>query len=341
MKKVLFAALTFIVLLSSCSNDDIIIEKNDSINDVNVSVSLLNFFSSYNFYDTRHDIDVSEDYKTFYSEYKKYIQVRTLFYNNKGMLVDSLISYSTNTNEVNNTIKLSAGKYTVVSTLTFADEINGDKFSWWSLENKERLSTVALKLEYNGRWCIMSYSSKELEVFDGQTVNVNMDPMPIGALGYMYLQNFWCTNYANYPNISDNGVRELCLFTKDKAIGYKLDPTVSNKYIYNDDAGKNTWYFLSNRLEPTDFDDDWTFFKSNLYSYFYILAPQVHTTFGCVYKGETSFDGYGENTITIQNGKTYLAYWDYFEIGNPFFGIADNKHWNTYSSEAKNMLMRE
>ncbi|MBQ5475593.1 MAG: hypothetical protein IIT65_13155, partial [Lachnospiraceae bacterium] len=46
------------------------------------------------------------------------------------------------------------------------------------------------------------------------------------------------------------------------------------------------------------------------------------------------FNGYGEQTCNITSGKVYLAYWDYFKVGNPYFGIADNNHWNRYETRA-------
>ena len=119
MKRILFSALLVFAFVTSCKNDDIIIVKNDSVNEVNVNVSLSNFFSSYNYNDTRHDISVTEDYRTFNSEFNKYIHVRTLFYNSQGNLVDSLVTYSTSTNAVSESIKLAPGTYTVITTLNF------------------------------------------------------------------------------------------------------------------------------------------------------------------------------------------------------------------------------
>ena len=340
MKKFLYSLLGFAALFTaSCTNDDINIEKRDSVNDVNVTVSLSNFFSSYNYEDTRHGLSAASDYRTFNSEYDLYIQVRTLVYDRNGLLIDSLLNYSTNTNAVTSTLQLPAGGYTIVSTLTFADETSGDDASWWYLVNKDRLSTATLRSRNRQtKWCIMSYDAKQVTVSSNQTTSISMTPQPIGALGYFYLENFWCVNESTYPQISDNGIRSLCLYSQNIANEYKLDPNAVDKYIYVGDAGEHSWWFLSDRLEPTDFNSEWTFFKTNLYDYFYMLAPQAHMIFGYIPEGETSFNGYGEATYSIQSGRTYLAYWDYFQIGNPYFGIADNNHWNTYSSNVKSIV---
>ena len=61
MKKVILAAISVVALLAmSCSNDEITVVKDDKVNDVNVSVSLSNFFSSYNFNDTKHNRQVTD-----------------------------------------------------------------------------------------------------------------------------------------------------------------------------------------------------------------------------------------------------------------------------------------
>ena len=340
MKKFLYAILFGSLLLSSCKNDDILVEVNDNVNDVNISVSLSNFFSSYNFNDTRHDVTVTDDYRTFNSEHDLYIQVRTLVYDSNGVLKDSLLSYSTNTNGVSKAMKLSSGNYTIVSTLTFADQTNGYDASWWFLVDKEKLSTAKMKCRNRySKWSIMSYDVKTITVTSGKSVSVSMTPVPIGALCYMFLQNFQYKNEATYGTKADNDIRSLCLYSQNIANTFKLDPNATDRYEYLRDAGLNRWYFLSSYMEPQDFNDDWTFFETNLYDFFYILTPDPHVVFGYTLDGNDIFTGYGEATYNIQNGTTYLAYWDYFKVGNPYFGIADNSHWNTYSSSAPSMII--
>ena len=69
-----------------------------------------NFFSSYNYNDTKHDIKLGDDYRVFHSEYDKYIQVRVLFYSKEtGNLVDSVLVYSENTNTQKVSVSLPAG----------------------------------------------------------------------------------------------------------------------------------------------------------------------------------------------------------------------------------------
>lgn len=343
MKNIFYSVFCGLTLVTaSCSNDDILVETNEKVNEVNVNVSLANFISGYNFNDTRHDISVTEDFRTFNSESEKYIHVRTLLYNSQGDLVDSLITFSSTTNAISKSIKLAAGNYTVVTTLNFADEMSADG-SWWDLYDKEKLSTAYLSpYRRNSIWCIMSYAAQTITVSPGNTTNVSVIPTPIGALGYMYLQNFQYKNEATYGTVADNGVRSIALYSQKVADGYKLDPNASDKYVYLKATASGSWYYLSSKLEPSDFSQskDYGYFRTNLYDYLYILAPSFNATFGYVLDGESSFSGYGEGNYTIQNGQTYLAYWDWFQVGNPYFGIADNNHWHSYASNARSLTSK-
>lgn len=341
MKKILFLALCGMALfVTSCGGDDPDPSSPDggfsgTKISVNVEVSLSNFFSSYNFNDTKHGTSVTEDFRTFHSEFEKFIHVRTLFYNNRGTLVDSLVVYSDNEkNSIQKNIKLPEGTYTVVTTLNFADEERSD-MSWWTLCDKQNLSTAYLK-PYTRftKWAIMSYDAKTITVESGNTTTVRMTPSPIGALGYMYLENFYKDQFGNE---ADNKIRSLALYSQTIADGFRLDPTASDRYMYMGATGSDSWYYLSDKLEPTDFNKSWEYFQSNLYDYFYILAPSFNATFGYVLEGENFFHSYGEASYTITNGQTYLAYWDYLVYGNPYFGLADNNHWNNYDMKSANM----
>ncbi|MBO5613750.1 MAG: hypothetical protein J5905_04505 [Prevotella sp.] len=335
MKKILFSALCGLAMITtSCDNDDILIEADNNVNEVNVNVSLSGLFSSYNYNDTQHDESVTEDFRTFNSEFGKYIHVRTLFYNSQGNLVKELSSFSTNTNTVSNSAKLAEGTYTVISILNFADD-QTEEDSWWDFYEKEKLSTAYIR-PYGrfSKWCIMSYASQSISVTAGRTTNISMTPAPVGALGYMFAQNFQYKNEASFGTVADNGVRSIALYSQKVAEGYKIDPNASEKFIYKEATGTGSWYFLSNELTPSSFSSskDYGYFRTNLISYFYILAPSFNATFGYMLEGESGFNGYGEANYTITNGQTYLAYWDWFQVGNPYFGVADNNHWNTYSS---------
>ena len=177
----------FAFIVSSCSNDPIEVVSGQT---VEVSVNLNNFFSSYNYNDTKHDIKLGDDYRVFHSEYDKYIQVRVLFYSKEtGNLVDSVLVYSENTNTQKVSVSLPAGEYYAISTLAFADEksIEG---TWWDIAGKEKLATAKMVpyLRWS-KWSILSVDTKQFSVVENGA-SVTLTPKPVGAMGYYFFQNF-------------------------------------------------------------------------------------------------------------------------------------------------------
>ena len=336
MKKYFYLAMmALVVIFASCKNDDIEMKIGNA--EITVTVDPADLFSGYNFMDTEHDISVAETFRTFHSENDMFIQARTLFYSKEsGELIDSIVSYVNTTNEITNTKKISSGRYYVVTTLTFATK---NQNSYWSLKDKERLATAKLqpKTKYS-KWSVMSQSVDEVSI-DG-AVRYVTKPKPVGVLVYEYYQNFQYVSQASYGTVADNGIRALGILTQSTAESYNLDPNASNKFNYKE-AGKTNQWKIVNWNEPTEYDDSWTFFKTNLYGYCYIMEPSVKLTFGYSLKGEETFNPHGEGTYQLSAGKTYLAYWDYFQVGNPYFGIADNNHWNRYNTPTPSVTLYE
>ena len=328
--KISLAILSLVAFFaSSCSNDPIEVINSQTIE---VSVNLNNFFSSYNYNDTKHDLKLGDDYRVFHSENDKYIQVRVLFYNKEtGNLVDSVLVYSENTNTQKMSVSLPSGEYYAISTLAFADEESIES-AWWDIVDKEKLSTAKM-VPYSrfSKWAILSVDTKTVSV-GASGASVMLTPKPVGAMGYYFFQNFQYKDEESYGTNADNGIRYLNVYSQKIASAYYLDPNASDCFEYYSDAGRNSWYYLSKHVSPQDFNKDWTYFKTNLYGYFYILAPEFNLCFGYTLVGQSTFSVFRRQDCTIEYGKTYLAYWDYFKVGNPYFGIADNNHWNTYSS---------
>ena len=334
MKKILFGLVALSVgFFSSCSNDDIEITTTTApVQDaLTISVDLSKFYSGYTFDDTKHNIDqIAEAYRTFNSGSGMFIEVRTLIYNKSTeALVDSIVNYVSNTNSVTASKSLLPGDYYAITTLTFATK---NKVSYWKIEDKEKISTAKLspKNRYN-KWSILSLSTDNFSVTRTQQARVNTIPSPLGTLVYFYFQNFQYVDEASFGDIADNKVRRIALYTQRRADSYNIDPNATSKFNYAKETESGNWY-IDKVLEPDDFDDgSWTHFMTNLYSYTYVLEPEQLTKFGLVREGNSEFTGYGEQNTLFTPGTTYLAYWDYFKIGNPYLGVADNQHWNDYN----------
>lgn len=335
MKKVLFGLMALAIgMFSSCSNDEIPVDAPEApVTDaVTITVDPSTFYTGYDYDDTWHSVPrIAEAYRTFNSESGKYIQVRTYIYDkNTEELVDSVVNYVTTTNPITTSLNLMKGEYYAITTVNFADQISSNG-AWWHVYDRGKLSTAKLyPRNRNSKWSILSQSTESFSVVRGQHATLNTVPAPLGTLVYMFCQNFQYKDEATYGTIADNGIREISLYSRRKAESYNLDPNATSKYNFFEEGGANSWYYIMS-FEPKDFDSSWTFFQTNLYGYCYILEPQQTTCFGYVPEGKTTFSKYGEQDTNYISGKTFLAYWDYFKIGNPYFGIADNNHWNSYT----------
>lgn len=332
MRKILLGLFAFTIgVFSSCSNDDIVISESEPLT---LTVSLSNFFSCYDFEDTAHDINqIGEYFRTFNSEQGLSIQVRTLFYDKETeLLVDSVVNYVTNTNDVTASLNLVPGDYYAITTVCFALPSNGA--CYWDLVDKNKLSTVKIKNRYRSRWSILSQSTEEITIRENQVARLSTTPSPVGALVYNRFENFQYVSESTYGTIADNGVRLIGIFSRRLARSYNLSPNAVNKYNYSDDAGSNTWY-NNEVVEPSDFSTDWTYFKTNMYGFYYVLDPEQTITFGVMYEGDTGFSSYGEQIVEYTSGNMYLAYWDYFRIGEPYFGEANNNQWKSYKGTSQ------
>lgn len=334
MKNNFFCLIAILVgIFSSCSNDEIQIDKKISVvnNALTITVDLTNFYSSYTFDDTKHRIDqIAEAYRTFNSNNKMHIQVRTLIYDKASeLLVDSIVSYVTNTNSVTESLDLYPGDYYAVTTLAFATQ---NKRPLWNVIDGEKLSTAKLApLARESKWSILSESTDEFSVSRGQNAKINTVPKPLGALIYFLLENFQYKDELSYGyDAEDNGIRKIALYSLRKAVSYNLNPNATSKFNYAEETSQDNWYVVKSFV-PTNFKDEWTYFQGNMYGYCYILEPEQTTVFGLMREGDTGFSDYGQQKTTYVPGVTYLAYWDYFKVGNPYLGIADNNHWNSYN----------
>lgn len=331
MKKILFAiCIALSMIATSCTNDEInVYTEEGTVKDAAIfSVSLSDFYQSYNYVDTKHNISVAESFRSFNSESNKFIQVLVLIYNkDTGELVNYYLDYTTNTNKIDCKADLPEGQYYAITTLTFADGKDLDDCCW-AFDGLENIHTAKMSpREHATKWSIMSESAESFTVTKNHQTSVTITPKPVGSLCYFFAQNFQYKDESQYGTVSDNNVRAFALYTQNLATEYNLDPNSSSKYNYAEDPGKKTWWKLLYH-KPQDYKKDWTFFKADCYSYCYILAPKFNLCFGYVLKGADGFNQYGETSYTSKNGSMILAYWNWFSVGNPYFGPADNNHWN-------------
>lgn len=244
MKKIFNMLLVAVaVFFTACSNEAIEIETSASkvMNAVTVTVSPTNFIAPYNFKDTKHDVDVAENYRTFYSEQGGQIMARTYFYNKEtGELVDTVKSYVNSAdNDIVQNANLPTGSYYAISILC----ISYNQMPFWDIADRLTLETAKLvqKLAHS-RWNLLSVSTEEFTVKSGQHATLTTVPSPVGSLIYRFYENFQYKNQSSFPTVQDNGIRSIGIFTRNRAVAYKLNPNAANKYEYLADAGTNCNY---------------------------------------------------------------------------------------------------
>lgn len=332
----LFIIFTAFLSFSSCHNEDILIEDHKE-HKVDVTINLTDFFSCYDFVDTKHHLDLENNrrfkslkasdickslcsfYDPYNSVYNHYVKIQTtvLFYNKEdGRFVkaDTILVDDNTLKEVKVTERLNTGSYTAIAVLTF--KVDGDFH--WTLKEKESLNTVYLENSNCGAiWSIMSCASTEIVVGEKKENKCQMTPSPVGALCYSFFQNF---------NENDWIVDIRVYTTNDHVVGYRLNPSAPDKYVYSNNSGSFNGELI--RLVPSSFFDyEATYFQGDFFDYFYILAPQCNIRYTYYNKGDKKWWPVDMPTCDIESGKTYLAYWDYNHVDKPYFGKADNDHW--------------
>lgn len=338
MKKIYFLAVLFAgMAFTSCENDEIGVVLEDALvkgtGQLSITVNPSDFFACYNYEDKYHNINTAERFRTFNSSYGYFIELRSMVYNQEtDELVDSVVVKTlTNTNSYTSPkpIELPAGKYTVVSTLSFAVENNGSYISLWNVVDREKLSTVNMQARSrSSMWCILSVSTDDVEVVSDQTATLATTPHPVGSLVYSLFENFQFTSEASYGYTPDKtDLQRVSLYTQRTAISYNLSPKAVNKVNFLNEGTTSQMKALIGASKSSEG------YIKNTAAFSFLLEPQETIAFGLMHVDETTFTPYGQSTVQLEAGKTYLAYWDHFRLGAPYFGLADNNHFNTYTKK--------
>lgn len=344
MKKIYFLAVLFAgMAFTSCENDEIGVELDDALTkgtgQLTITVNPSDFFACYNFEDTYHhsnpseqSVNIAELYRTFNSTNGYLIELRSMIYDQeKDELKDSVVVKTlTNTNSYTSPkpIELPAGKYTVVSTLSFSVESKGSYIPMWNVDKREKLSTVNMRAYSRGNmWCILSVSTDDIEIKKDQTTTLSTTPKPVGSLVYLVFENFQYTNEASYGTPDNKDLEMVALYTQRTAISYNLSPKAVNKVNYLNEGVSHQWRAIAGATKSSDG------YIKDVSTFCFFLEPQETIVFGLKRVDETTFTPYGQNTVQLEAGKTYLAYWDHFKLGAPYFGLADNNHFNTYTKK--------
>ena len=293
MKKIILGALALVTLLvMSCKNDDIDIQKIDPNHTLTLSIA------SSPLYDTFGRSDYEDVWLS--RNYNYYVAITSLVYNSSGELVDSTSSYIKTFQNVEQKFKLVEGNYTVVTYETIVDGDNGYVSDYWILDGTQNLSTVMIKNNEKENYIlwdgVIGVTSKSVSLSSDKTESLS--PSAIGSLLTIEIANFDKSNYDI-----------VMLETKNVPVGYMLSPNSAEKYIYSEYLPRNTWHWRGYFYHKDDS------FESDERTTVYILeSGRINWCFGpSTVDSEgniASFTAYPNNSAyyTFQDGSDYYAY---------------------------------
>lgn len=227
MKRILFGALALTTLLvMSCKNDDIDIQKVDPNHTLTLSIA------SSPLYDTFGRSSYENEWLSRSNDY--FVAITSLVYNSSGELVDSTSSYIKTFQNVEQKFSLVEGNYTVVTYETLVDGNNGYVSDYWDLEGTKNLSTVMIKNNEKEDFVwwdgVVGVTSKSVSLSSDKTESLS--PSAIGSLVSIEIANF---------DKSDYDI--VLLETKNVPVGYMLSPNSTEKYVYSEYLEPNTWHW--------------------------------------------------------------------------------------------------
>ena len=302
MKKIIFGALALTTLLvMSCKNDDIDIQKVDPNHTLTLSIA------SSPLYDTFGRSDYENVWLS--RSYNYYVGITSLVYNSNGELVDSTSSYIKTFQNVEQKFNLVEGNYTVVTFETLVDGDNNYVSDYWNLEGTKNLSTVMIS--NNGEesyvyWDgVIGVSTKSINLSSDKTESLS--PSAIGSLLTIEIANFDKSDY-----------QFVALCTKNIPQGYMLSPNITDKYYYSEYIDRNTWDWRGYFYPDTSFESDET-------TTVYIMeSGRINWCFApTTFDSEGNFNNFAaipsENSYyTFQDGGDYYAYCRFRGTGKGF-----------------------
>ncbi len=311
-----------ILLSTSCSNDDITIEK------VGRRYSLALNVNTQGIYDK---FDITNSVRESYlRDGSRAIGVQTYVYDKNGDLVQSNQTVLPTYNTANVRFEsLVEGSYTIMVVETLVNPDVNNTSSDWTFEGVDKLSTVKVKADGTLGWAsILGVTSRTVTL--SSNTEVSLEPEVVGAR-----VNFYCFNVGNasyYLDENKKNVVKMGLATSDILESYNLNPQLPINDRYSEDltASDKTNVRASMSIED---------FEAGKYSYFYVVEREVTWRFSWQFDGDNLWYHYDKTNIssTIENGKTYYAgfyYLDENHYPRTYFGdLTGITNWKTESDE--------
>ena len=290
MKKTYILGMAVLaIVMASCSNEEIEVEKIVSISYNVTTSSTYDKFGKDNF-----------ETQLLNKQTNYHVGVFTYLYNEEGERVDSAFEHTKTLSPISQTFKVNAGKYTLVTIETIVNADYGYKSEFWRMVNTEKLSTCSAMLAKGDQtiaawWSVIGISTNTVEVNKNTTINAS--PAPKGALVNVSYYNFTKTNFS-----------VIAFTTHNMPLGIMLDPSLtgSDRYVLDDYNQGNKWELREMTLmQNTKSDGNFTLYLFEEGDVNWGLCPIVVNSQG-KYEEFDVFPNMNTHQ-TIRDGQIYYA----------------------------------
>lgn len=261
MKKYLFGLVTLLCgIFTSCTDSEEIeiVKSRDLVFEINTQSIYDKFGITANI---KNQILRDETYA---------IAVKSLIYDESGVLVDSMTTYAYNTNSMQQAYnRLPYGQYTgiFIETIVYAE----NKLPWdYRIEGAANLSSLEIKQIDSPLWWAV-IGIKDLKFTIGDSAG-NIQVIP-EALGSVINCNFY--NWTKSPCVN------LSIGTEEICGGYRLDPSIPEENRYSTRLMKSDTFYSLGRTDVSEFAERFDIYvlgKSLTYTLYYQTEKNANTS---------------------------------------------------------------
>lgn len=306
MKKIIYSIIAFATLIVvSCSNEDIYIEKKLHGASVKCNINIIELYNTFGVTEKLPEL--------FLRDKSGAIAVAAYLYDANGNAVDSTLQTSFTTSALSLSFdNVVSGNYTLVAIETLVNPDDKNQSDSWRFVGSKKLSTLAVK-QINAKstpYDAVGVGTVNLLVND-KDQSINITPKPLGSR----------INFYSY-NINNFEVVNIGFGTTDILDRYKLDPMMRESDRYVVDLSQKGKFNLRCSLTKEKI-------LNGYYNLSYVIEDAIE--WRPCFQNETNAGTSTWNlpsepsTKTLENGKTYFAVLYYLDkLGSYVWGMYES-----------------
>lgn len=320
MKQILYSILAFLGVLSitSCSNDDILIETSAKTQNLTYTVNTQSLYDTF---------EMTSNIQDIIRDQKFGIGVYTLVYDKNGNLYTSRFHNNFTFTSVTDSYELPEGEYTIITIESLSGSNDKYETIYWDINGIDKISTLQIEqLRNEVYWqFVIGVCTNNVTVTEGNN-NITAIPSAIGSLINLYFYNF---NNSPYPAV--------CFGTKDVIDSYRLDPALSEADRYNITITDSD-HFRARGLSTVDG-------QSQIHIDRYVLESSIDWSFRFAedendyQNGSYTYWKVNSGKYNLQNGQRY--YGGYYFTGTESTGMVyfgDKQGFLSWIDEVNNSI---